>query len=161
MWDTVKICKERYRTERPKMIQNMHRVPKTYKHHSFQVHHKLWLCMTGSCCSFLSHRWSCRNKCFQRFLANLYSPPKRWFVTRTYRWALTFEVHQPLAGYPEEVQPHGCARECHGIATVLCTWINILLVFVPLGIYSHMQEWSLGCAWDTVRRDNNLFSSTM
>ena len=74
--------------------------------------------------------------------------------------ALAFEVHQPLAGYQEEVQPHGCARECNGIASVLCTWINILLVFVPLGIYSHMQEWNLGCAWDTVHGDTNFFSST-
>ena len=58
--------------------------------------------------------------------------------------ALPGQVHQPLAGGYQEAQPHGCARECSGIATVLCTWINILLVFVPLGIYSHMQEWSLG-----------------
>ena len=54
------------------------------------------------------------------------------------------QVHQPLAGGYQEAQPHGCARECSGIATVLCSWINILLVIVPLGIYSHMQEWSLG-----------------
>lgn len=53
-------------------------------------------------------------------------------------------VHQPLAGTmpPAAEQPHGCARECSGIATVLCSWINILLIFVPLGIYSHMKEWS-------------------
>ena len=61
---------------------------------------------------------------------------------------LAVQVHQPLAG--GEVQPHGCARECSGIATVLCSWINILLVFVPLGIYSHMQEWSLGWSWVTI-----------
>ncbi|CAK9055888.1 Vacuolar calcium ion transporter (High copy number undoes manganese protein 1) (Manganese resistance 1 protein) (Vacuolar Ca(2+)/H(+) exchanger) [Durusdinium trenchii] len=43
---------------------------------------------------------------------------------------------------PAAEQPHGCARECSGIATVLCSWINFLLIFVPLGIYSHMKEWS-------------------
>ena len=45
-------------------------------------------------------------------------------------------------GEPYDPEPHGCAKECQGIAGVLCTWINILLVFVPLGIYSHVMQWS-------------------
>mmetsp|Transcript_75407 Transcript_75407/g.245277 ORF Transcript_75407/g.245277 Transcript_75407/m.245277 type:complete len:411 (-) Transcript_75407:94-1326(-) len=31
--------------------------------------------------------------------------------------------------------------ECMGVLGVLCTWLNILLIFVPLGIASHHLEW--------------------
>mmetsp|Transcript_62255 Transcript_62255/g.145993 ORF Transcript_62255/g.145993 Transcript_62255/m.145993 type:complete len:420 (-) Transcript_62255:74-1333(-) len=41
------------------------------------------------------------------------------------------------------VQQGGLAGECKAIAGLLCTWLNILLVFVPLGIVSHYREW--GC----------------
>ncbi|CAE7218373.1 vcx1, partial [Symbiodinium sp. CCMP2456] len=31
--------------------------------------------------------------------------------------------------------------QCQAIANMFCTKLNILLVFVPLGIVSHYQEW--------------------
>jgi len=34
------------------------------------------------------------------------------------------------------------AREMHGLANVFFTWLNLLLAFVPLGIYSAENKWS-------------------
>lgn len=49
------------------------------------------------------------------------------------------------AAYGEfKQEPHGCDRECAGIMAILCTWMNLLLVFVPLGIWSHLHDWSCG-----------------
>ena len=48
---------------------------------------------------------------------------------------------QPLTGKVEEGQD-GCSRECHGVGQILCTPMNVLLVFVPLGVYSHFAHWS-------------------
>ena len=49
----------------------------------------------------------------------------------------------PLTGEGmEKGEPDGCSRECAGISEILCTWMNLLLVFVPLGIYSHFYHWS-------------------
>merc|ERR1719188_2613871 len=46
---------------------------------------------------------------------------------------------------PQPVQQaSGCQRECQGIANILCSWLNLLLVFVPLGVLSPHLEW--GCA---------------
>mmetsp|Transcript_16799 Transcript_16799/g.29484 ORF Transcript_16799/g.29484 Transcript_16799/m.29484 type:complete len:425 (+) Transcript_16799:131-1405(+) len=46
------------------------------------------------------------------------------------------------AQYGQPPAAHGCDSELKGIAGIIFTWLNILLVFVPLGIYSHLQEWS-------------------
>eukprot|EP00930_Biecheleria_cincta_P019566 TRINITY_DN14898_c0_g3_i1.p1 TRINITY_DN14898_c0_g3~~TRINITY_DN14898_c0_g3_i1.p1 ORF type:complete len:421 (+),score=59.30 TRINITY_DN14898_c0_g3_i1:135-1397(+) len=46
-------------------------------------------------------------------------------------------------------EPHGCDRECAGIMAILCTWMNLLLVFVPLGIWSHLHEWSCAARFST------------
>ncbi|CAE7784468.1 eif4a3, partial [Symbiodinium necroappetens] len=49
----------------------------------------------------------------------------------------------PLTGEGmEKGEPDGCSRECAGISEILCTWMNLLLVFVPLGVYSHFYHWS-------------------
>mmetsp|Transcript_22057 Transcript_22057/g.69084 ORF Transcript_22057/g.69084 Transcript_22057/m.69084 type:complete len:430 (-) Transcript_22057:165-1454(-) len=34
------------------------------------------------------------------------------------------------------------SRECRGLASIFCRWLNVLLVFVPLGIYAHFAGWS-------------------
>eukprot|EP00931_Biecheleriopsis_adriatica_P048531 TRINITY_DN28039_c0_g1_i1.p1 TRINITY_DN28039_c0_g1~~TRINITY_DN28039_c0_g1_i1.p1 ORF type:complete len:484 (+),score=80.74 TRINITY_DN28039_c0_g1_i1:145-1452(+) len=49
------------------------------------------------------------------------------------------------AQYPgqyQQAEPHGCNKEMAGLANLLCQPMNILIVFVPLGIYSHLAEWS-------------------
>lgn len=51
--------------------------------------------------------------------------------------------------YGEYQEPHGCDRECAGIMAILCTWMNLLLVFVPLGIWSHLHEWSCAARFST------------
>lgn len=48
---------------------------------------------------------------------------------------------------PEEVPP-GCYRELIGLQNILCRGINVLLVFVPLGIIAGQQKWSSSsCFW--------------
>eukprot|EP00931_Biecheleriopsis_adriatica_P004008 TRINITY_DN105743_c0_g1_i1.p1 TRINITY_DN105743_c0_g1~~TRINITY_DN105743_c0_g1_i1.p1 ORF type:complete len:422 (-),score=69.98 TRINITY_DN105743_c0_g1_i1:34-1299(-) len=42
---------------------------------------------------------------------------------------------------PQVQAAGGLAGECQAVMGMLCQWINILLVFVPLGIVSHYQEW--------------------
>jgi Ca2+:H+ antiporter len=34
-----------------------------------------------------------------------------------------------------------CSKEMHGLMLIFCQWLNLLLVFVPLGILSHHLEW--------------------
>lgn len=54
------------------------------------------------------------------------------------------------AAYGEfQVEPHGCDRECAGIMAILCTWLNLLLVFVPIGIWSHLHHWSCAARFST------------
>jgi Ca2+:H+ antiporter len=48
-----------------------------------------------------------------------------------------------VGSVPPQAPASGCARECQGLAGILCTPLNILLVAVPLGIISPSQEW--GC----------------
>jgi len=53
----------------------------------------------------------------------------------------------PMDGHDRPVavqEQSGCARDCRGLATVLCQPLNILIVFVPAGIASGIMEW--GCA---------------
>jgi len=33
-------------------------------------------------------------------------------------------------------------RECFGLRLIFCQWLNLLLVFVPLGFVAHKQKWS-------------------
>lgn len=38
-------------------------------------------------------------------------------------------------------EPWSCGREMRGLTGILCSWLNLLMVFVPLGIASHHLEW--------------------
>mmetsp|Transcript_23227 Transcript_23227/g.37153 ORF Transcript_23227/g.37153 Transcript_23227/m.37153 type:complete len:430 (-) Transcript_23227:24-1313(-) len=51
--------------------------------------------------------------------------------------------------YPDGMQAEvyrqplsGCAREMAGLSNIFCQWLNILLVFVPLGIVAGLNDWS-------------------
>jgi len=46
-----------------------------------------------------------------------------------------------------EAEPLSCGRECRGIMSIMCQWLNILLVFVPLGILSPNLEWGCACTF--------------
>eukprot|EP00930_Biecheleria_cincta_P016165 TRINITY_DN13249_c0_g2_i1.p1 TRINITY_DN13249_c0_g2~~TRINITY_DN13249_c0_g2_i1.p1 ORF type:complete len:449 (+),score=70.60 TRINITY_DN13249_c0_g2_i1:25-1347(+) len=48
----------------------------------------------------------------------------------------------PYAQYQPPPETGGCSQEMAGIMGLFCQWINLLLVFVPLGIWSHLHDWS-------------------
>jgi Ca2+:H+ antiporter len=51
------------------------------------------------------------------------------------------EVGYAPQGQMVEPQAGGCGRECRGIMSIMCNWLNILLIFVPLGICSKHLGW--------------------
>lgn len=50
--------------------------------------------------------------------------------------------YTPLAPKLEASEKSACRRDCDGLVAVAFTWINVLLIFVPLGMVSALQEWS-------------------
>jgi len=68
-------------------------------------------------------------------------PGQQQGYAMTQEQMMQMQMQQPQV---QEVQPSGCAKECKGVMSILCTWLNLLLIFVPLGILSPRLEW--GCA---------------
>jgi Ca2+:H+ antiporter len=54
---------------------------------------------------------------------------------------LQYQDGMQAAEYRPE-QLTGCAREMAGFSAIFCQWLNVMLVFVPLGVVSGLNNWS-------------------
>jgi len=44
-------------------------------------------------------------------------------------------------------EPWSCGREMRGLSGIFFSWLNLLMVFVPLGICSHHMKWGSACTF--------------